>query len=475
MFIRIEFNKNIGQYWNLTLNNYKQSMKAGFLIASLITLGLLFGNFQEAHAFPSIEVEFECSIDLQDVQDGTLTWTYLILNTGDEVLDVNYRIQIDGEPTMNFMATLAPGESVSDTFQTFIPASSFVINGILSGVASSPTGDLPFSAKSGCGVLGRVSGGAARGGLVVDLPPTLGLDKNGRRIVDNGFSYNGNPVNVELFNTKYPLIKTEVGKLNELVLKIYDDRGINHIEFAGVAFGLGENQYFSDSNVRISLQRTFFGEEKIFVDDPDGVLDDVDVKTSEGKCGETMEAQCLVVTFYHKFKTPLDNMRIGTSVWDKNRAAWQNFFNHGVEIEGKSLNPPKEHMGINKGHLVHLYETSKNTAIDEQGDTWTFYKEWKRDYKPKGKIDDGITSLGIDRNNARFDAYKKGQELLAQHTLNKILAGQEIHNTLSEEVKTIYYSILSRSEDLDLQRKIIYEQSRAREQFANLFDFKINH
>jgi hypothetical protein len=168
-------------------------------------------------------------------------------------------------------------------------------------------------------------------------------------------------------------------------------------------------------------------------------------------------------------------MRIGTSVWDKNRAAWQNFFNHGVEVEGKSLNPPKEHMGIHKGHLVHLYETSKNTAIDEQGDTWTFYKEWKRDYKPKGKIDDGITSHGIDRNNARFDAYKKGQELLAQHTLNKILAGQEIHNTLSEEVKTIYYSILSRSEDLDLQRKILSEESRAREQNAELFDFKINH
>ena len=449
--------------------------KTGLLIVSLITVGLLFGNFQEAHAFADIEAQIVCSPALQNQDDNSvIDFSFLILNTGDEVLDVDFQIQIDGLPTIIDMATLAPGESVSDTFQIF-PSAVGRFQGVLVGLASSQTEDLNFIDRVACQTTkGKASGGLVRGGLVVDQPPTLGLDKNGRRIVDNGFSYNGNPVNVELFNTKYPLIKTEVGKLNEIILKIHDDRGINHIEFIGVALGLGENQYFSDSNVRISLQRTFLGEEKIIVDDPEGILDDVDVKTSEGKCGETMDTPCLIVTFYHKFKAPLENSRIGTSVWDKNRAAWQNFFNHGVEVEGKSLIPPKEHMGINNGHLVRLYETSKNTATDEQGDTWTFYKEWKRDYKPKGKIDDGITSHGIDRNNARFDAYKKGQELLAQHTLDTILGG-EIHNAFPEITKTVHYSILSKSEDLDLQRKILYEESRAQEQFANLFDFPINH
>lgn len=449
-------------------------MTIGFLIASVIITGLLFGNFQEANALSPITVEFECVVDDKELPATTLNWPYLILNTGKEVLDVNFRIQIDGEQTIIVSSTLNPGESLSDTIQTLIPAPTFVINGVLSGAASSPTEEFSFSAKSGCGVIGKATGGLARGGSVVDQPPTLGVDKNAKRIVENGFSYNGNPVNVELFNTKYPLIKTEVGKLNELILKIYDDRGINHIDFAGVTFGLDENQYFSDGKVRISLQRTFFGEEKISVDDPDGVLDDVDVKTSKGKCSETMEDQCLIVTFYHRFKTPLENNRIGTYVWDKNRASWQNFFNHGIEIEGQSLNPPKEHLGIDNGYLVHLYQTSKNTAIDEHGNAWTFDKEWIKDYKSKGKIDNGVTSHGIDRNNPRFEMYKKGQELLAQHTLDTIL-GEEIHNSFPKNTKTVHYSIFSRSEDLDLQRKMMYEQSRAQRQFVNLFDFKINH
>ena len=204
-------------------------------------------------------------------------------------------------------------------------------------------------------------------------------------------------------------------------------------------------------------------------------MSDVDVKTSTGPCSKTIQSQCLIVTFYHKFKSPLENQGIGTYIWDKNRSAWQNFFNHGIKITGESILPPSEYTGIKKGKLVQIFETGKNTAVDKNGNTWVFGKEWKMNIVPAGKIDDGITSHGIDRNNVRFDVYKKGQELLAQHTLDIILGGVEIHNALPEKTKTVYYSILSRSEDLDLQRRIIYEQSRAQEQFVNLFDFKINH
>ena len=54
------------------------------------------------------------------------------------------------------------------------------------------------------------------------------------------------------------------------------------------------------------------------------------------------------------------------------------------------MNPPHQYQGIHKGHLITITETGKNTAVDENGNTWTFDKSWKMDYMPKGKIDDEI-------------------------------------------------------------------------------------
>jgi len=50
------------------------------------------------------------------------------------------------------------------------------------------------------------------GGYSYNPPPTLGVDNNGKRFVENGFSYNGNITNVDRYWTDYPLITTEVGK-----------------------------------------------------------------------------------------------------------------------------------------------------------------------------------------------------------------------------------------------------------------------
>ena len=120
--------------------------------------------------------------------------------------------------------------------------------------------------------------------------------------------------------------------------------------------------------------------------------------------------------------------------------------------------------------MVSLLETGKNTAVDEDGNTWTFDREWKMDFKPKGKIDNGITSHGYDRNHVQFEAYKKEQELNAQYKLNMILDGKSIQNDDIKEPQTYAYKILSRSEDLVLQNAIEYEIIRAEHVFSNLFE-----
>ncbi|MCV0431532.1 hypothetical protein [Nitrosopumilus sp.] len=312
--------------------------------------------------------------------------------------------------------------------------------------------------------------------------PTLGLDKNNKRLVDNGFTYNGNPIDVERYFTPYPLVTVNVGKQNVAEFKIYDDNGPDSVSHFELAFGLANGESIGKSKAVINWDRAFDGIETITLDDPENVLDNIRITTSEGYCSEKSQQKCLIVTVVHTFRAPLDFNILGTNVWDEKRNAWQNYYNHGIEVVGESLNPPKEHDGINKGHIYHLTETSKTTAVDEFGNSWTLqYGLWNMDYVDNsnapvtlflkemtptvngfagsdqfGKtyyltetsvttavdlfgnawslesgtwvmdsidskmILDGAPMGGYDRTDSEFSIYKHGQSLLAENKLNDI-------------------------------------------------------
>lgn len=267
--------------------------------------------------------------------------------------------------------------------------------------------------------------GGTTGGCDGDCtPPTLGVDNGGVRLVDDGFSYNGNPVDVELYYTPYPLIQTQVGVQNKAVFKIFEDGGPEEVRHLDLAFGMAPDQIISNSKARIEWDKTWDGTETITVIDPEHVLQNVRVETSTGPCktNELFNDDCLYVTIYHTFRAPLEFNMVGTNVWDEMRNGWQNYYNHGVEIIGESMNGPKQYTGIHHGKIIVLTEIGKNKAVDQDGNGWTFDREWKMDYIPKGKIVKPISKYhGLDRNHAYFDMYKKGQILIAEQTLENLL------------------------------------------------------
>jgi len=249
--------------------------------------------------------------------------------------------------------------------------------------------------------------------------PTLGVDSEGNRLVTHGFTYNGNPIDVERYFTSYPLITVDVGILNTAQFKIYENLGPDNIRHFELAFGLGTGQIISVSKAVIEWDKTFDGIETVTVKDPDNVLQNVHVQTTTGKCADDSATECLLITVDHIFRTPLDFNIVGTNVWDYRLNSWQNYYNHGIEIHGKSLNPPNEYFGIYKGKLIHLIETAKNTAIDTDGNTWTFDNTWIKDFIYKGKIDDPKSSKGYGRDHVKFSAYKQEQELVASSFIEK--------------------------------------------------------
>ena len=303
--------------------------------------------------------------------------------------------------------------------------------------------------------------------------PTLGLDEKNGRVVENGFTYNGNTINVERYFTPYPLITVDVGKQNYAVFKIYDNLGPDNVRHFDLAFGLATGQVMGTSNVIISWDKSFAGTETISVVDPRNTLDNVRVFTSEGKCrADSAGNDCLIVTVYHTFRESLDFDMVGTNVWDYKRNAWQNFYNHGIHIEGESLNPPDEYVGIHKGKITHLFETGKNTAVDEAGNTWTFDKTWRMDYIPKAKIVDGYTQLGIDRNNAWFNIYKQGQELLAQEVLDQLCpsCSDKEFAEISDVFAYEFPKRIDKLSDPEIQYKMLQQSKVAENTLLQIFD-----
>ena len=297
--------------------------------------------------------------------------------------------------------------------------------------------------------------------------PTLGVDSTGKRFVGNGFTYNGKSVDVERFFTPYPLITADVGKLNKAEFKIYENQGPEHIKHFSFAFGLRDGQIISESKAMIELDIDHEGTETVTVTDPENALSNVRVETSQVACNGDDRVTCLGVTIFHTFRAPLDFNIVATDVWDRKRSSWQNYYNHGIEVVGESLNPPKEYDGIDKRQVYHLTETGKTSALDEFGNSWTLkYGLWDMDYIPTKKIIDGVEQNGIDRNNAWFNIYKQGQELIAIEVLEKLCPFcsdrefAEINDIFTYEFPTqIEKSSDSEIQDVMLQESMIAENT----------------
>ena len=318
-------------------------------------------------------------------------------------------------------------------------------------------------------------------------PPTLGLNKDGERMVDNGFSFQGIPVDSQYYFTPFPLLGVQTGAEYVTTLKIYENHGPHAVQHVGLAFGLDKNKIFGDSEVIIELDRVFQGEEfTVSTIDPNHILEDnVRADTTNGPCLEIEDetAQtCLIVDIYHTFREPLPYKMIGTYIWDFHKNGWQNYFNHGIQIMGESLNPADT---INIRHdreslILTIQDVYGNTATDEYGNTWFYdkqYSSWKMEYVPSQMTHDvDVPMQGLERTDSRYELYKQGQEMLAQHVLDTtILYGKQIANPdydREDNYKTIIIEIMDRENDPVLQDNLILEQKRAQETFEKEYEYQ---
>jgi len=230
------------------------------------------------------------------------------------------------------------------------------------------------------------------------ISPTLGVDENNKERVSGGFTYkNGfsaddffisisrdfisQTVNVNYFRTPFPAIGTEVGINNTLILKIYEDSGVNNIRHVAVGFGLDKNGRFSESKAYIEADRDFKGNISIKTF---GVVSNVTYTTNIVPCG-IVRADCLEFTLYHTFTEDVSGV-VGTYIWDNRLNSWQNYFNDGINVKDNKV----------------VIEEPEPVKIDED--------------KLKG-----VSSFGyFQRGTYAFDNYKQSQADEAKEMFNSL-------------------------------------------------------
>ena len=193
-------------------------------------------------------------------------------------------------------------------------------------------------------------------------PPTMGLANSGTRIVEDGFEYNGITVNVDRYYTEFPQISTNVGELNSLKMKFYDDAGPEGIKRVEVALGVPDIGLYHDAEslIEIWMDRSNLTVKEIIIVDDLNLLDTSSISASLSKtsCIDSDETECLLVDLKYSYKESpaYEIIAIKPVDWDRN--ALQFYFNDGIRVHGNSLNIPKEII-ISTSHAAfpnHLQE-----------------------------------------------------------------------------------------------------------------------
>lgn len=263
--------------------------------------------------------------------------------------------------------------------------------------------------------------------------PTLGLNNQYQRMVTNGFRYNELPVNVEYYYTEYPLTIVHIGDKNIAELKIFDDYGPEQIAHVELAFGLSKDKYFNQNGIVINYDIDSQGIGTVSQVDPDNIIDDDTLKIEHKHVSciaSSHDDDCLLVKIFHTFKKSKNYDIIRTNIWDKNRNTWQNFFNHGINIEGLSNN--QDNGILVNNNTLKLYPILDNFnqtkfMIDENNVVYVLtsngvYETLRNNSSLFDKITEPINedfpSHGLTRSDLRFQEYKAEQSRTAKILLN---------------------------------------------------------
>jgi len=272
-------------------------------------------------------------------------------------------------------------------------------------------------------------------------PPTLGLNKAGdQRMVDGGFTCNGQTIDVENYYTDFPTITNAVGERLQCTFIIYEDTYADNVRHFEFAVGKRVDDYMSDEQGKIVWDRNHLLVTTVTYDNE--LFRNVYVISSLAKCLDTSNtATCLRLELSATPKQPLVNdIIVKTNVWDENLNAKQNFYNDGIDFIGTSeVAPPTYQVIDGRNGLITIYTTDwtyedLTHAVDQNGNAWTFNGiEWKKDYVSHDTSCNISSYIGYDRTCPEFAIMKQGQALIGTQYFDSTSIQSEVGESFAYE------------------------------------------
>ena len=184
---------------------------------------------------------------------------------------------------------------------------------------------------------------SSSGGCSDCISPTLGKDSDGVQRVWNGVGINGHFEDGSYFYTEYPMQYTEIGKINNVILKYWENHGPYNIEVIQLGIGVNEvGSPISESQAIIEVWMDYFSNDienpvigTIKVVDRDGILDYVAAVPSLVNCNQSDEQtinQCLQVEFVYSYAKVPESPVLMSNAFDYKKNNINDYFNDGLTV-----------------------------------------------------------------------------------------------------------------------------------------------
>jgi hypothetical protein len=172
------------------------------------------------------------------------------------------------------------------------------------------------------------SGSSGGGGCGNCTPPTLGIDKDGIIRVNGGISINTIPFDVELYIQEIPTQVLNKDEKATIVLKIFEDEGVNTVAHAELHIGPHEkviNGILVEHSIAHLVWHNEYGDETIGIYDDDEILQNVkiDAKNMDG---------LKIISFEFEPTVIMNETSIMTRVWDERKNVVNNYFTDAIKI-----------------------------------------------------------------------------------------------------------------------------------------------
>lgn len=179
--------------------------------------------------------------------------------------------------------------------------------------------------------------------------PTIGVDKSGVRFVEDGLELNGVLFNGDYFKNHMPMQYTEIGKMNHLSLKVYENSGLYNIEKIQFAIvkEIGSPLNLAEPRIEIDVSNFANDVENPSLDgfiliDKEEIISYYDVTVSTVPCMDNSTQECLKLDIYWSFgKVPEFNV-LAINGWDNDRNSFTSYFNDGMTVTDPNYVEPED-------------------------------------------------------------------------------------------------------------------------------------